>query len=143
MIEKIELENGLILEIWNYSRKLAGDRWLVGYIAKIGINPPARAFSNSEYYKILSEKTDGKVYYRYRKERHFVPEDAVSTIFSNIKENFLKAALPYLSHPDFKERLLKHEIKQFERQMDWEEEIKRKDEETEKLEEIWKDRKVF
>ncbi len=143
MIEKIELENGLILEIWNYSRKLAGDRWLVGFLAQIGIIPSESDFSNSEYYKMFLEKTDGKVYYRYRKERHFVPEDAVSTIFSNIKENFLKAALPYLSHPDFKKRLLKQEIKQFERQMDWEEEIKRKDEETEKLEEVWKDKRVF
>ena len=143
MIEKIELENGLILEIWNYSRKLAGDRWLVGFLAQIGIIPSESDFSNSEYYKMFLEKTDGKVYYRYRKERHFVPEDTVSTIFSNIKENFLKAALPYLSHPDFKKRLLKQEIKQFERQMDWEEEIKRKDEETEKLEEVWKDKRVF
>ncbi|PMP68038.1 MAG: hypothetical protein C0190_02170 [Thermodesulfobacterium geofontis] len=143
MVEKIELENGLTLEIWNYSRKLAGDRWLVGFLAQIGITPSESDFSNSEYYKKFLEKTDGKVYYRYRKERHFVPEDSVATIYSNIKENFLKAALPYLSHPDFKERLLKHEVKQFEKQIDWEEEIKRKDEETEKLEEIWKDKKIF
>ncbi len=143
MVEKIELENGLILEIWNYSRKLAGDRWLVGFLAQIGITPSEKDFSNSEYYNKFLEKTDGKVYYRYRKERHFVPEDAVSTIFSNIKENFLRAALPYLSHPDFKEKLLKNELKQFEKQMDWEEEIRKKDEEIEKLEKIWKDKKIF
>jgi len=143
MVEKIPLENGLILEIWNYSRKIAGDRWLVGFLAQIGITPSEKDFSNSDYYQKFLEKTDGKVYYRYRKERHFVPEDSVSTIYSNIKENFLKAALPYLSHPDFKERLLKHEVKQFEKQIDWEEEIKKKDEETEKLEELWKDKKNF
>ncbi|AEH22947.1 hypothetical protein TOPB45_0849 [Thermodesulfobacterium geofontis OPF15] len=143
MVEKIPLENGLILEIWNYSRKIAGDRWLVGFLAQIGITPSEKDFSNSDYYQKFLEKTDGKVYYRYRKERHFVPEDSVSTIYSNIKENFLKAALPYLSHPDFKERLLKHEVKQFEKQIDWEEEIRRKDEETEKLEELWKDKKIF
>ncbi len=143
MVEKIELENGLILEIWNYSRKLAGDRWLVGFLAQISIIPSEKDFSNSEYYNKFLKRTDGKVYYRYRKERHFVPEDAVSNIFFNIKENFLKAALPYLSHPDFKERLLKHEVKQFEKQIDWEEEIRKKDEETEKLEEIWKDKKIF
>jgi len=143
MVEKIPLENGLILEIWNYSRKIAGDRWLVGFLAQIGITPSEKDFSNSDYYQKFLEKTDGKVYYRYRKERHFVPEDSVSTIYSNIKENFLKAALPYLSHPDFKEKLLKHEVKQFEKQIDWEEEIKKKDEETEKLEELWKDKKIF
>jgi hypothetical protein len=143
MIEKIPLENGLILEIWNYSRKIAGDRWLVGFLAQIGITPSEKDFSNPDYYQKFLERTDGKVYYRYRKERHFVPEDSISTIYSNIKENFLKAALPYLSHPDFKERLLKHEIKQFEKQIDWEEDIRKKDEETEKLEKLWKDKKTF
>jgi hypothetical protein len=143
MVEKIELENGLTLEIWNYSRKLAGDRWLVGFLAQIGVTPSESDFSTPEYYKLFLEKTDGKVYYRYRKERHFIPEDAVSTIYSNIKENFLKAALPYLSHMDFRERLIKHEVTQFEKKMDWEEEIRKKDEEAERLEKLWKDRKVF
>ncbi|RKX61499.1 MAG: hypothetical protein DRP29_00175 [Thermodesulfobacteriota bacterium] len=143
MIEKIELNNGLVLEIWNYSRKIAGDRWLVGFLAQIGVTPKKEDFSNAEYYEMFLEKTDGKVYYRYRKERTFVPEDQVSEIFSKLKENFLNVVLPYVSHPEFKERLIKREVELFEKQMDWEIAVKKKDEETEKLEELWKDKKIF
>ncbi len=143
MVEKIQLDNGLTLEIWNYSRKIAGDRWLVGLLIQVGVSPEEVHFSNAEYYQMFLEKTDGKVYYRYRKERTFVPEDQVESLFSTMKENFLKAALPYLSHPDFKDRLIKREVKLFEQKMDWEISIKKKDEEAEKLEELWKDRKIF
>jgi len=143
MIEKIELNNGLVLEIWNYSRKIAGDRWVVGFLAQIGVTPKKEDFSNAEYYEMFLEKTDGKVYYRYRKERTFVPEDQVSEIFSKLKENFLNVVLPYVSHPEFKERLIKREVELFEKQMDWEIAVKKKDEETEKLEELWKDKKIF
>ena len=143
MVEKIELDNGLVLEIWNYSRKLAGDRWLVGFLAQIGITPSKEDFSTEEYYTLFLEKTDGKVYYRYRKERTFVPEREVENIFKNIKENFLRAAVPYPSHPDFKERLLKHEVALFEKRMDWEKFVRQQDEEAERLEKHWGDRKIF
>jgi hypothetical protein len=142
MVEKIQLENGLTLEIWNYSRKLAGDRWLVGLLIQIGVVPEEKDFSNENYYKMFLEKTDGKVYYRYRKERTFVPEDQVSELFTSMKENFLKAALPYLSHPDFKERLIRQEVNLFEKRMDWEMWVKKKDEEEEELEKLWKDRAI-
>ncbi len=143
MVEKIQLDNGLTLEIWNYSRKIAGDRWLVGLLIQVGVFPEEAHFSNREYYQMFLEKTDGRVYYRYRKERTFVPEDQVESLFSTMKENFLSAALPYLSHPDFRDRLIKREVKLFEQKMDWEISIKKKDEEAEKLEELWKDRKIF
>ncbi|WP_245605476.1 hypothetical protein [Thermodesulfobacterium hydrogeniphilum] len=143
MVEKIQLDNGLTLEIWNYSRKIAGDRWLVGLLIQVGVSPEEVHFSNREYYQMFLEKTDGRVYYRYRKERTFVPEDQVESLFSTMKENFLSAALPYLSHPDFRDRLIKREVKLFEQKMDWEISIKKKDEEAEKLEELWKDRKIF
>jgi len=135
MVEKIELENGLTLEIWNYSRKLAGDRWLVGFLVQVGVTPSPETFSSKEYYEAFKEKTDGKVYYRYRKERTFVPEKEVSKVFNSLKENFLKAALPYLSHPEFKERLVRHEVASFEKKVDWEkwrEEERRREEEEEK-----------
>lgn len=143
MFEKITLDNGLVLEIWNYSRKLAGDRWLVGFLAQIGVEPSKEDFSDEKYYVLFFEKTDGKVYYRYRKERTFIPEELVNEIFKNIKNNFLKAAIPYLSHPEFKDRLIKHEVKLFEQKMDWEFSIKAKEEEEEKWEELLKDREFI
>lgn len=143
MLEKISLENGLVLEIWNYSRKLAGDRWLIGFLAQIGVEPSKEDFSEEKYYKMFLEKTDGKVYYRYRKERTFISEELVWEIFKNIKENFLRAAVPYLSHPEFKEKLIKYEVKVFEQKIDWEISVQIKDEEEKKWEELLKDREFI
>ncbi len=143
LVEKISLSNGLILEIWDYSRKLAGDRWLVGFLAQVGVEPEASHFSSPYYYEKFKEETDGKVYYRYRKERTFVPEDRVGELFKGMKESFLTAVKPYLSKPDFKERLIAHEVKLFEQKVDWEDSIRKKDEEAERLEKLWQHKKYF
>jgi hypothetical protein len=143
MVDRIELENGLTLEIWDYSRRLAGDRWLVGLLIQVGVCPKKEDFANETYYNLFMEKTDGKVYYRYRKERHFVPEDQINQLFSTMKEGFLTVALPYLSHPEFKERLIKHEVDLFQKKMDWERSIQEKDAETERLEELWKEKNIY
>jgi hypothetical protein len=37
LIKTIVLGNGLILEIYDHSRKVAGDRWLVKMVAKVDI----------------------------------------------------------------------------------------------------------
>ncbi|MEN3039628.1 MAG: hypothetical protein ABDI07_10885 [Candidatus Kryptonium sp.] len=143
MIDMITLKNGLILEIWDYSRKLAGDRWLVGFLAQIGITPSKEDFSNILYYEYFMKNTDGKLYYRYSKERTFVPEEEVSRVFNEIKENFLKAVLPYLSSPDFPASLLKREVALYERKVDWELYREAKEREEEELEKLFKDRKVL
>jgi len=143
LIQKIELSNGLILEIWNYSRKVAGDRWLVGFLAQIGIEPEPEDFSSPYYYERFKSQTDGKVYYRYRKERNFIPENQVEEIYHNLKETFLKAVLPYLSKEEFKQRLVKHEIQLFEKKVDWEDSIKKREKELEELEKLWANRKYF
>jgi len=142
LVEKIDLANGLTLEIWDYSRRLAGDRWLVGMLAQVPVKPEPERFSSPELYERFCERTDGYVYYRYRKERHFVDERERDSLFAAMKENFLRAALDYLSHPDFRERLLATEIPLFERRFLWEEEVRRRDEEAERLETLWKDRPI-
>ncbi len=136
------LSNGLLLEVWDYSRRLAGDRWLVGMLVQVAVEVGPEHFSSKRLYERFLEETGGKVYYRYRKERHFVDEREVGRVFEALKEGFLKAALNYLSHPEFKERLIRTEVPAFEKRIRWEEEVKRKDEEAERLEELWKDRPI-
>ncbi|MCS7149996.1 MAG: hypothetical protein N2Z40_07600 [Caldimicrobium sp.] len=143
MTDIITLKNDLVLEIWDYSRKLAGDRWLVGFLAQIGITPSKEDFSNSLYYQHFMKNTDGKLYYRYYKERTFVPEEEVNRVFSEIKENFLKAVMPYISSPDFPASLLKREVALYERKVDWELYREAKEREEKELEEFYKDRKVL
>ena len=142
LVESITLENGLVLEIWDYSRRLAGDRWLVGMLAQITVEAPKEAFSRQDLYEVFLEEEEGKVYYRYRKERTFVDERERETLFEQLKSRFLEAALSYLSHPSFRERLIAAEVALYERKKTWEEEIRRRDEEIDRLEEEWKDKPI-
>lgn len=143
MIEKVDLPNGLTLEIWNYSRKLAGDRWLVGFLAQIAIVPKKDDFSGEIYYEYFLKYTDGRLYYRYRKERTFVPEEEVESVYESIKKNFIQAVLPYLSREDFKENLLRTEVALYEKKVDWQLYLQSKEKEEEELEKLWKDRKFI
>ncbi|QJA05906.1 hypothetical protein FVE67_03435 [Thermosulfurimonas marina] len=138
-VEIRELPNGLRLEIWDYSRRLAGDRWLVGLLIQIPIRPSREHFSSPELYERFVRE-EGLFYYRYRKERHFVDEREREAVFFSLKENFLRAALDYLSHPEFAERFLATEVPLYERRIQWEEEVRRREEEAERLEELWRDR---
>jgi len=142
LVESITLSNGLVLEIWDYSRRLAGDRWLVGMLAQIVVEAPREAFSRPELYQIFLDEEEGKVFYRHRKERTFVDEREREELFNQLKTRFLEVALSYLSHPSFKERLIAAEVALFERRKLWEEEIRRKDEELERLDEEWKDKPI-
>ncbi len=143
MVERIELGNGLILEIWDYSRKIAGDRWLVGFLAQVGIKPTKEDFSSEIYFQKFVEKTDGYLYYRYDKKRTFVPESEVVKIYQNLRENFLKAVLPYLQTEQFKERLLSTEVAKFEKKIDWELYLENKEREEDLLEAQYKDKEIF
>ncbi|MFN4196861.1 MAG: hypothetical protein ACK4FM_02505 [Caldimicrobium sp.] len=140
MIEKLTLPNGLILEIWNYSRKLAGDRWLVGFLAQIAVEPKKEDFSGEIYYEYFLKHSDGKLYYRYRKERTFVPEEDVKLVYENIKRNFIQAVLPYLSREDFKDNFLRTEVALYEKKVDWNLYLQKKEKEEEELEKLWKDK---
>ncbi len=139
-IEEIKLPNGLVLEVWDYSRKLAGDRWLVGLLVQIAVPVEPERFSSPELYHRFQEETGGVLYYRYRKERHFVAVEEKEKTLGALKENFLRAALDYLSHPQFRERFLETEVPLWEQRLRWQEEIRRRDEEAEKEEGLWKDR---
>jgi hypothetical protein len=143
MLEKIDLGNGLILEIWDYSRKLAGDRWLVGFLAQVGVKPTREDFSSTFYYEQFLQKTDGFLYYRYQKERTFIPEGEVSAIYQSLKENFLKAVLPYITRPGFKDKLIATEVANFEKRVDWELYLQKKEEEEAELEELYKNKEFI
>ena len=110
LFQTIKLANGLTLEIWNFSRILAGDRWLVSLEVRIEIPVEADYLESvPEKKKVLSliEKTFGSnVTYRYKQERYFVSQDQKQAIFVGVLDTLKKNKLAYLSHPDFAKRLV-------------------------------------
>ena len=37
LVDEMTLDNGITLELWDESRPLAGDRWMVSFVARIQV----------------------------------------------------------------------------------------------------------
>lgn len=110
LIDKIELENGLTLELYDRSRRVAGDRWLVYFVARIEVEVRPEYFEGQHTSDLLFDDIRAAVgdraTYRHGKTRNFVTETKKDEVFEGLKERFLAASLGYLSAADFPRKLI-------------------------------------
>jgi hypothetical protein len=105
LIKTMELSNGLNLEFYDISRKLAGDRWYVGTIARIDIpltdlllkNQIFSPYSVEEIRNVLGDT----IRFQKKSERHFIDEQEKDALLNGLMGSFIKSSLNYFSHPDF------------------------------------------
>ncbi|UCF55902.1 MAG: hypothetical protein JSW15_07230 [Deltaproteobacteria bacterium] len=116
LIQAIVLDNHLNLEIWDLSRVLAGDRWLVCLEARMDISLEMKYFDSlPEKEKLFSvmEKIYGpEVPYRYKEEKHFVDQSEKDELVHEFIEMMKENLVPYLSHPDFSRRFIMSRLKE-------------------------------
>jgi len=103
LIETITLPNGLILELWDKSRPMAGDRWLISLLAKVEVPVLPEYFStldNGEqaYRDLLAAYGDPLVFIQ---NRHFVDEKDTKDVLAGICQRFKDNLLSYLGNPRF------------------------------------------
>ena len=120
LIETIALKNGLTLEIYDQSQKIAGDRWLVKMTAKIDIPIDYLKLDDVLNKQIglssFNESFDGFIRFEQKRERNFVSEQQKETILNDLVASFLTSSREYLSHPNFAMRFaLKEHLKQQQR----------------------------
>jgi hypothetical protein len=105
LLEKITLPNGLILEVWDTSRLMAGDRWLVSLLAKVEIAVLPEYFSTlddgEQAYQDLVAAHGNSLVFTQEKVGLFVDEketkDVLTRLFQRIKDNLVA----YLGNPKF------------------------------------------
>ena len=105
LIETITLPNGLILELWDKSRPMAGDRWLIALLAKVEVPVIPEYFStlnNSEqaYRDLLAGYSDPLVFTQ-EKTRSFVDEKNIQSVLAELCQRFKDNLLFYLGNPRF------------------------------------------
>jgi hypothetical protein len=105
LIETITLPNGLILELWDKSRPMAGDRWLISLLAKVEVPLLPEYFStmnNSEqaYRDLLAAYGDPLVFTQ-EKTRLFVDENNLKKVLAELCQRFKDNLLFYLGNPRF------------------------------------------
>jgi hypothetical protein len=122
-VRTILLGNGLTLEIFDQSRKVAGDRWLVKLVAKIDI-PIGRLRTNPakierDDFNALKASCGDYIRYEQRHERNFVDGKQKDAVFHDLMTSFLNGSQRYLAHLDFPLRCALREYQKRKQQDTW------------------------
>lgn len=120
-IKKIELKNNLIMEMFDCSRPIAGDRWQVVFEIRIDVALTPEYFSDACLSGIMLEDAltllGDRTTYTYKKERNFIAEDEKPVVLENMEIDFLKTNLDYFSSAEFAFRLIRRNYKKAHSQM--------------------------
>ncbi len=105
LIEKIILPNGLILELWDQSRRMTGDRWLVTLLAKLEVPVLPEYLSPLDHgeqaYHDLVTTHDDRLVFTQEKVRHFVDERETEDVLAGLRQRFKNTLISYLGNPKF------------------------------------------
>ncbi len=109
-MEVIELTNGLKLEVWDFSLKIAGDRRQVALVCRIEVDLDHDFTPKNDQDRMavneLTAVVGPTLNYIFRNERNFIAADRKDSIWREMLETFKKDSLAYLSHPLFAYRLV-------------------------------------
>lgn len=109
LVETIGLDNGLSLEICDCSRLVAGDRWLVFFVARIKVPIEPGFFDEKSAGLSLNAVRSflgDHAAYVHEKKSNFVDEKERDKEFERLKDDFLKSNLGYLSSPGFPNKMI-------------------------------------
>ena len=105
LIEKITLPNGLILEIWDTSRLMAGDRWLVSLLAKVEVTVLPEYFSTlddgEQAYQDLVAAHGNSLVFTQEKVGLFVDEKETEDVLTRLCKRIKDNLIAYLGNPKF------------------------------------------
>lgn len=123
MVERLDLPNGLSVEFINTSRKVAGDRWYVGLIARIPVPVSRHTLialpEGSDIADEFLEQTGGIITFELKKERNFIDEREKDRVFEGIHERLKSHVLTYLAHKSFAHGVIRREFEEFLKRRTW------------------------
>ncbi|MGB9712496.1 MAG: hypothetical protein ACP5J5_06435 [Dissulfurimicrobium sp.] len=123
LIEKIDLPNGLVVELYDCSRRIAGDRWYVKLLARASVRVTSDAFAHlSECEAMFREFLDTRgelVYFDKEFERNFIDQREKDGLLREFVERLKKDALSYIGRPEFIPRLIRRQVNDFLEKRNW------------------------
>jgi len=108
LLSREELGNGLVLEVWDHSRPVAGDRWQVKVEIRIAVPvtppflPPALADSLTAIRAALG---DVAVFTQVQ-ERNFIAAPEVNGVVEEMQTRLTSLGREYAGRPDFPGKFL-------------------------------------
>ncbi len=105
LIERIELENGLTLELIDQSRQIAADRYKVVLLSRIEVQIVANWFAGDDV--LISKLNDmtarlgTAVVFEKTNARFFVEAENKDHVLRQMQTLVKQSLQPYYAHPDF------------------------------------------
>ena len=105
LIETMDLENGMQLNFYDASRKIAGDRWLISLIVRMEIpitevlikDPGQSTERVNEIANVLGKN----VLFEQKRERNFIDDTKKTEVFKELYDSFVNSTFVYLSNKAF------------------------------------------
>ena len=122
-LRTIPLGNGLMLEIYDQSRKVAGDRWLVKLVVKINI-PIERLSGDTgalrpDDVRAIQASCGNYIRFEQKLERNFIDGKQKDAVFQDLMTSYLNRARGYLSHPDFPQQCALRDYRKRQQRNTW------------------------
>jgi len=110
IIEQRSLENNMTLTVYDQSKKMVGDRWLIKIICEAELPVDDVFFSRLPEADLalqaeVREKMAGSVKFSATKERTFVAETERTALVERMVADILTNMVAYLNKPGFPEKL--------------------------------------
>ena len=115
------LSNGLTLEIWDRSRPVAGDRWLVVLegTVKVPVNDTTLPLELKPRAAEVIAALGPQLVYSQKDERNFIAAQDVAGLLAEMAARLLELADGYLGHPEFPGRLIRKKFAACQQQPRW------------------------
>ena len=114
--KKIELENNHCLEIFDDSRKIGADAYVVIMTAKMEIPVEKNLFKEAqlspEMFDDLVQTLGTPVVYQYRVERNMIMDHEKDEVLDALVSTFLENTGKYVANPKFPEKLVLKEYRE-------------------------------
>lgn len=109
LLSRHTLKNGLILEFWDLSRPVAGDRCQVVLEVRVAVAVTAETLPldlRGQASQIIALLGPEAVFTK-QEVRNFVAATAVPALLQQVQEQLLSSLTGYLGHPEFAARFIR------------------------------------
>jgi hypothetical protein len=121
LLARHNLDNGLTLEFWDYSRPLVGDRRFVCLVAQIAI--PVRAEILPPELKAhaaqVVEALGAEIIYSQKEERNFIAASEAPRLLQEMQDRILALAPGYFGPADFAARFIRKKCAELQELQQW------------------------
>ena len=121
VLQREAFKNGVVLTLFDYSKRIAGDRWFVKIVARLEI-PVSEDFYDSsvcrdaQFTECVKKKMGDVLTHDVIKERNFIDAAEKDTIITAIRSDISDTLFDYAQQPLFPQKLFRLKCEEMEKQ---------------------------